>query len=45
VYDADPALKGRYAIADNGGANLVYWTGPASGKAAEPIRVPHSTTS
>ncbi|MEP7738630.1 alkaline phosphatase family protein [Nocardioides sp. 31GB23] len=24
----DPFLAGRFAIADNGGADLVYWTGP-----------------
>ena len=29
VLDADPFLKGRFVIADNGGADLIYWTGPA----------------
>lgn len=28
--DADPFLAGKVAIADNGGADLLYWTGPAS---------------
>ena len=27
--DADPLLAGRVVIADNGGADLLYWTGPA----------------
>ncbi|GAA5145835.1 hypothetical protein GCM10023340_15810 [Nocardioides marinquilinus] len=27
--DADPLLRGRVQIADNGGADLLYWTGPA----------------
>lgn len=30
VLDADPLLAGRVQIADNGGADLVYWTGPAA---------------
>lgn len=30
VLAADPFLAGRFVIADNGGADLVYWTGPAS---------------
>ncbi|WP_109505831.1 alkaline phosphatase family protein [Nocardioides speluncae] len=34
LYDADPMLAGRYVIADNGGADLVYWTGSASEKTA-----------
>lgn len=29
VMDADPLLAGRVVIADNGGADLLYWTGPA----------------
>jgi arylsulfatase A-like enzyme len=29
VLDADPALTGRVQIAQNGGADLLYWTGPA----------------
>lgn len=28
VLDADPLLEGRYALAQNGGADLLYWTGP-----------------
>jgi len=27
--DADPLLAGKVRIADNGGADLLYWTGPA----------------
>ncbi len=34
VYDADPALAGNFEIAQNGGADLVYWTGGASGRSA-----------
>jgi hypothetical protein len=33
---ADPLLAGRVQIADNGGADLLYWTGPA-GQRAEAI--------
>ena len=29
VLDADPFLAGKVVIADNGGADLIYWTGPA----------------
>jgi hypothetical protein len=29
VFDADPLLAGNVQIADNGGADLCYWTGPA----------------
>jgi len=29
VLDGDPAVNGRFAIAQNGGADLLYWTGPA----------------
>ena len=32
--DADPLLAGKVRIADNGGADLLYWTGPGSQKAA-----------
>lgn len=28
--DDDPFLAGRFAIAQNGGADLLYWTGPAA---------------
>jgi hypothetical protein len=30
--DDDPLLRGRVQIADNGGADLLYWTGPADQK-------------
>ncbi|GAA4698836.1 alkaline phosphatase family protein [Nocardioides conyzicola] len=30
---ADPLLAGKVQIADNGGADLLYWTGPASQRA------------
>ena len=30
----DPALRGKVAIAQNGGADLLYWTGPAAEKTA-----------
>lgn len=30
--DEDPVLRGRVQIADNGGADLLYWTGPAAAK-------------
>ena len=29
-FDADPLLAGNVVIADNGGADLVYWTGEAA---------------
>ncbi|MEP9362072.1 alkaline phosphatase family protein [Nocardioides sp. CN2-186] len=32
VLDADPLLAGNVQIADNGGADLLYWTGPAAQK-------------
>ncbi|MDN7122366.1 alkaline phosphatase family protein [Nocardioides sp. ChNu-153] len=32
--EADPLLRGKVAIAQNGGADLLYWTGPASGREA-----------
>jgi hypothetical protein len=34
---ADPFLAGRVAIADNGGADLLYWTGPSADR-AEAVR-------
>lgn len=34
VLDADPLLAGKVKIAQNGGADLLYWTGAASRKAA-----------
>ncbi len=30
AMDADPLLAGNVVIADNGGADLVYWTGPGN---------------
>ena len=38
-FDADPTLAGRFVIADNGGADLVYWTGPAAGRTAAVQRI------
>ncbi|MET0838543.1 MAG: alkaline phosphatase family protein [Marmoricola sp.] len=34
AFDADPALAGKFEIAQNGGADLVYWTGPSSERSA-----------
>ena len=34
AFDADATLKGNFQIAQNGGADLVYWTGPSSGRTA-----------
>lgn len=34
VMDADPLLAGDVAIAQNGGADLLYWTGPARRRTA-----------
>ncbi len=34
AFDADASLAGNFQIAQNGGADLVYWTGPASGRSA-----------
>ena len=39
VLEADPMLAGKVQIADNGGADLVYWTGPASGRNAAVARI------
>jgi hypothetical protein len=33
-FEDDPMLAGRVQIAQNGGADLLYWTGPAEGRAA-----------
>ena len=33
AFDADPLLAGRVQIALNGGADLLYWTGPREGRA------------
>lgn len=29
VFEAEPTLSGKFVIAQNGGADSVYWTGPA----------------
>jgi len=34
AFEAVPTLAGKVQIADNGGADLLYWTGPRSGRAA-----------
>lgn len=34
AIDADPSLTGNVQIAQNGGADLIYWTGPAAGRSA-----------
>jgi hypothetical protein len=34
AMDADPLLAGKVRIADNGGADLLYWTGPGDQHAA-----------
>jgi arylsulfatase A-like enzyme len=34
AFNADATLKDNFQIAQNGGADLVYWTGPASGRTA-----------
>ena len=34
VFDGDPSLAGKFEIAQNGGADLVYWTGPTSSRSA-----------
>lgn len=34
AFDADPLLKGNVQIAQNGGADLLYWTGPAASRSA-----------
>ena len=39
VFDAEPSLAGNFEIAQNGGADLVYWIGPDSGKAAAIIKM------
>lgn len=33
AMDADPFLAGKVVIADNGGADLLYWTGPPADRA------------
>ncbi|GAA1920817.1 hypothetical protein GCM10009737_22960 [Nocardioides lentus] len=39
VLEDDPLLAGRIAIAQNGGADMVYWTGPAAGRARAVDRI------
>jgi hypothetical protein len=39
AYDADPGLTGSFQIAQNGGADLVYWTGPEADRAAAVARM------
>ena len=34
VFDAESDLTGKFEIAQNGGADLVYWTGPSGGRSA-----------
>jgi arylsulfatase A-like enzyme len=34
AFEADPLLAGRVVVAQNGGADLLYWTGPADRRAA-----------
>jgi arylsulfatase A-like enzyme len=34
LFDASPLLAGNVEIAGNGGADLLYWTGPAADRAA-----------
>ena len=38
-FEKDPALAGRYQIADNGGADLLYWTGPPEERPAALTRM------
>lgn len=39
VLDADPLLKDRYTIAQNGGADLIYWTGPEHARNEAVVRM------
>ena len=39
VLDSDPLLAGRVQIADNGGADLLYWTGDAAERDAAVTRM------
>ncbi|MGH3354614.1 MAG: alkaline phosphatase family protein, partial [Nocardioidaceae bacterium] len=34
VLEDDPMLTGRVQVAQNGGAHLLYWTGPSAGREA-----------
>lgn len=37
--DDDPTLSGRFQVAQNGGADLLYWTGPEDERAAAVARM------
>ncbi len=37
--EADPLLAGKFVIGDNGGADLVYWTGPARERERAIVRI------
>jgi len=39
ALEADPLLAGKVQIADNGGADLLYWTGPGSQREAAVTRM------
>ncbi|HEU4910960.1 MAG TPA: nucleotide pyrophosphatase/phosphodiesterase family protein [Actinomycetes bacterium] len=39
VFDADPLLSGRFVLAQNGGADLAYWTGPDAERTAAVARM------
>ncbi|PVG80980.1 alkaline phosphatase family protein [Nocardioides gansuensis] len=39
VLESDPPLAGRFVIAANGGADLLYWTGPDAGREAGVARM------
>ncbi len=39
AMDADPLLAGKVVIADNGGADLLYWTGPREQRKAARARM------
>ncbi|MFC4608531.1 alkaline phosphatase family protein [Streptomyces maoxianensis] len=39
ALDADPLLKGQVVIAQNGGADLLYWTGPDATRARAVARM------
>ena len=39
MLDADPMLAGRVVIAQNGGAELLYWTGAETDRAAAVARI------
>ncbi len=39
VFEADPLLAGKVTIADNGGADLLYWTGPKDQRAEAVARM------